>query len=695
MKKLVFTITILVILLYLYTTKNISTSTDTPVSASTLLENSPVEAFPFSNKNFSTEKIKKLTISNEQCKQRSLDFGRQVDNINHILVQALEHELRSGKSERELLAYSGQYEVFYVGFDDLLRQAITNIEKEKYNFTSSVEILNEWKGLSVLKNFSAITTPVIVQALTAFDSSFTNTKIGLGLDSDVNKSDILALLDNDGNFNTYLESPLGIGGSPVLSPSILFLLTAEHLTLEEFKQAISQKDFNVNDMAIAVKNDLPIEYLEALIKQTRSIEDMPTFELSKYESYNNLADVASSMHNVKLLKLLEQYGVHPTNELGIITGLDIAILNLPRKKEFYLNSEDLPEKYIDTINYLMSKGYRAHGSRYELNNETAIFFAAPNRRNLQTINVLEPNLKSALHQIDLIDGSYGIEQAKTDNQLISRAIETMELRKQALSDKSKSCESIKKELLAEEGFLDQSETNALIEKISQEGSDFAEKLHEIDPALVNLWRSWSSNRDINAEKNSKFINLLRTRKYQDAFEYSASTALTEFETDTLLYFLVRDLKNLAPIWNARVTATPPSNLIAFKYIPFATWQSLDQEGFDFSIKDKFGNDLFPPAALNSPQTIEFLLSKNLKPAMGSLGVDVLDLLLENTYETGKLNENVRHIITEVEKIEPSHLARIARIKKYFPEEYEKLIKINNKFLLNNEVEINRFRSKVL
>ena len=41
----------------------------------------------------------------------------------------------------------------------------------------------------------------------------------------------------------------------------------------------------------------------------------------------------------------------------------------------------------------------------------------------------------------------------------------------------------------------------LIEKVSYEEDNIAERLHEIDPVLVNLWRNSSSNRNLNSEKN--------------------------------------------------------------------------------------------------------------------------------------------------------------------------------------------------
>jgi hypothetical protein len=695
MKKLILLLAIVIaLIIYIYPTKSTESINNANDVTSALSDNVPTEVFQFSNKEFASQKLKELTIANAQCKERNLDFSKQVNNIHQILIQALEHELRNGKTERELLSYSNQYKTFYDRYDDLLLQAKIKIEKEKYDFTTSVDILNKWNGLSVINNFSVINIPIIVQGLKAFEGNSNGLSMGLELDKEVSKSDVFALLENDENFNTYLESPLGINGSPVLSPSILFVLTGSSLNIEEFKQAVSLRNFNVNDIAVAVMNDLPYEYLELLIKQAVSIEDMPIIAQGRYDSYANLADLAASTHNVKFLQLLETYGVHPTNELGIITGLDIAIMNLPNKPDMYINPENIPEKYLDTINYLVEKGYKAHGSTYQMDDETVISFKAPNRRNFQSSRVLIPDLKKALHQIELVENSYNIEQVLPDNSLISKAIETMELRKGALNDKSKSCESIRKELLAEEGFLDLREAYDLIKSITKEDGNTAERLHEIDPALVNLWRDSQSSLSSNKEEQSDFITMLQDGNFQEAIDYSSSTPLTEFETNTLLFSLFRDMDNIIPIWNARVTPIPPSSLFAFKLLPFEKWESLEVEKFDFSIKDKFGNDLFSPAALNSPKALKLLLDLGLTTEMSGLGLDVLDLLLENSYDNGKLNKSLSLIISEVEVIEPSHYSRIARIKKFFPEEYKKLVQLNSKLALKNKIELNQFRLKV-
>ncbi len=698
MKKLTrFLIVAVALLAYVYLTKDDSNSEKEGNSnvEPNLVQTIGSAALSYQSKKFATKKLKKLTIANEQCKERSLDFSSQVQNIHQVLVQALEFELKQGKSERELLAYSNQYKTFYDGYDDLLLQAKVNIEKAKYNYTNSVDILGDWNGLSVINGFSSLNIPVIVQGLKTFEGKNNGLSMNLELDDSINKSDVYDLLDNSENFNTYLESPLGISSSPVISPSILFVLTATQLDIDEFKQAITLQSFTVNDVAIAIMNNMPNEYLELLITQTKSIEDLPVIAQGSYDSYKNLADIAASKHNVRLLTLLESYGVKATNEAGIITAMDIAIMNLPSGAEAYENLESFPDKYLDTLSYLYRKGYKAHGLTYQNDSETVVFFKAPNRRNLQISNILEPKLRDYLYQIELIDGSYNIHQLSPDDSLVSNAIETMEIRKAALNDKSKSCEDIRKELLAEEGFADNKEAYDMINDIKKSEEYIAERLHEIDPVLVNLWRDSNATSSVSLERDSNFISLLKEGKYQRALDYSASKPLTTQETDTLLMSLIQNIEDITPIWNARVSPKPPSGLFAFKYLDTEKWGLLMNEGFDFSIKDKFGNGMFLASVLNSPKAVKFLLDNGLKPETERLGLDALDLLLEETYEKGRLNPNLGQILDAIKSFEPSHYSRVARIKKFFPGEYEKLIKINKNLEPISEVQINRFRMSTL
>jgi len=635
-----------------------------------------------------TQKVKELKIAKTQCKQKNANFLADVSDIHQELIQALEQELNQGKTDRELLAYSNQYRTFYKNYNDLLLLAKMNIEKPKYNYTKSSEILLKWNGLSVINGFSPENIPNIVEKLKEIEGVLSGLTMTLPLAENINKSDIYALLDND-QFNTYLESAIGIEHSPVVSPSILFLLTATHLELDEFNQAISFHSFNVNDVAIAILNDMPIEYLSALIAKTEAINDMPIIGLGNSDSFNNLADLAASKHNLGLLKLLEKHGVKGTNEENIITAMDIAIMHLPLDAKAYQDLDNFPQKYLDTLTYLHNKGYPAHGKSAQHNDEIEVFFKAPNRRQFYISNVLEPKLKAQLYKVELIERIRGVKQTPADQSLLSKVIQNVNIKVQAENDKSDRCVSIKEDLLAAEGFAKYQEANEIIKEIKKMNGDIAQSLHEIDPSLVNLWHR--RNLPYIASNESEFLDLISQEKYQRALEYSMTKPLTIKETDWLLQSIFNNVDSILPIWRARTSPTPPSNLFFFKRANLDHWQALMDAGFDFTIRDQLGNDIFLPAVLHSPEVVKLLLDKGYSPEFEGLGLDALDLLLEDSYKIGKLNPSFDLIIKQNKNFEPGHYARVERIKQYLPDEYKKLIAFNINLATKDGTKINRFR----
>ncbi len=122
-------------------------------------------------------------------------------------------------------------------------QAQINIEKAKYNFASSIAILSNWNGLSIIDGFSTSVISTIVDKFSTMeDIPFS---IPLKLDTDDIRLKINALISNGKNFTTYLEHPFSIAESSVISPSILFILVAEYLTVDEFRKAASGHSFTV------------------------------------------------------------------------------------------------------------------------------------------------------------------------------------------------------------------------------------------------------------------------------------------------------------------------------------------------------------------------------------------------------------------------------------------------------------------
>ncbi|WNO60764.1 hypothetical protein [Rheinheimera sp. MMS21-TC3] len=543
----------------------------------------------------------------------------------------------------------------------------------------------------MIAGFSEENISTVIKGLNAFEGKSNGLTMHLTLNNNISKTEIYKLLDNTENFNTYLESPLSINGSSVISPSILFVLTASQLSLDEFEQAVTLQSFTVNDLAVAIQNNLPMPYLTLLFAQTESVADMPLVLHTEYSSYNNLADVAVAQHNVPLLKLLETHGVHATNEPGVITGLDIAIMNFPTAAAEYQNLQSFPDKYIETLNYLIEKGFNAHGITHQTDHETIILFKAPFSRGVQSSEILEPKLRAVMNKIALIGSNEASKQLAVDNSLVASAIEAIEIRKSAIYDNSDACQNIQKELLVAEGFIDISEAYKIINDIKNDGENIAERLHEIDPVLVNLWRRANPTNSGSLNNESRLIDLLRAEQYQDALEYSSTTPLTTEEIDMLVFALLQNIDAVLPIWNSRITSKQPSALISFKYFNIKQWHLLMLRGFDFSLQDQYGNDMFLPAALHSEQAVQLLLDNGFLPSLNHLGLDVLDFLLEDSYEKGLLNPSLIPVLTVVKEFELSHFSRVARIKRFFPEEYEKLIKINADLNVTETTEVNKFR----
>ena len=370
---------------------------------------------------------------------------------------------------------------------------------------------------------------------------------------------------------------------------------------------------------------------------------------------------------------------------------NLAIINLPKDQNAYNDLTALPEKYVQTINYLVAEGYMAHGSVSMNEKQNEIFFSPPYGRMFYSESALSPALNKALHDIELLDSSNRIAQLSGDGSLISKAIETIEIKKAALKESMASCESIKKALLDEEGFADIHEAFTLIDSVKTE-ENVAQTLHSIDPALVKLW-SRNSNATSFTSKNrdSEFITWIRERNYQKALNHSATKPLSEYETNQLLSALVVNTKDILPIWQARTVETPPSGLLIFTRLPLNQWEYLMREGFNFSALDKWGGDFFAAAGLHSIEAVQLLLENGFSPNMDNLGLDAVDLLLEDSYEKGRLNPALRLILKEVDKLESNHFARIARLQKFFPAEYQKLISLDERCIPPQGTEINRFR----
>ncbi|XQF91537.1 hypothetical protein ACOBV8_22250 (plasmid) [Pseudoalteromonas espejiana] len=67
-----------------------------------------------------------------------------------------------------------------------------------------------------------------------------------------------------------------------VSPATLFVLNANKFSIKEFEQATSSNQFTVNEVATAIKNDIPNEYIIALLQQVPVLDAMPLYEKTRF-----------------------------------------------------------------------------------------------------------------------------------------------------------------------------------------------------------------------------------------------------------------------------------------------------------------------------------------------------------------------------------------------------------------------------
>lgn len=92
----------------------------------------------------------------------------------------------------------------------------------------------------------------------------------------------------------------------------------------------------------------------------------------------------------------------------------------------------------------------------------------------------------------------------------------------------------------------------------------------------------------------------------------------------------------------------------------------------------------------SNDIVQFLIDNKIPSDTKKLGVDILDLALEQSYNQGKLSKNVPLALQLVKEFEPNHLARVARLKMFYPEVYQQLIQLKPALKPAQGTELNHY-----
>ena len=494
------------------------------------------------------------------CRDQSQQQHIKINNLNQSLVSFFVIELKKGTLVPTLLKYANLSEIYKRQYIALLRDAIVAEQKQQLNITSSLNELANWQGIEAIKGFTNDKVKGMIQQLGDNKHSPPGLSMSVPLDENVQKETLYALLNNTDTFTTYSKTFIKLEGSEVISPATLFVLNANKFTPKEFEQAISSNQFTVNEVATAIKNDIPNEYIIALLQQVPVLDAMPLYE--KNTVLYNLADIAVSKFNLPLVKALQTKGVTPTNEPGLFTGLDVAIVNLPKSGNLTL--APLDTKHTQLLDYLKKRGYKAHsGNANEDLNSKGVFFVNDfiYQQGAYINKQDNPAQYAYFSPISKINNNALPQITEPDNSDVALFLVDLKQQKAQLNNKRQNCELLQQQLKDTEQLHTVMQAYDKVQQVkNKHGSNFVRVLHDIDPVLVNYWWSSLSNQLSNDRSQSTFNEYLSKKEYQKAYEYSLSTVLTQAETDTLFSLLLLNPDDLITTWQNRINPKPPREL---------------------------------------------------------------------------------------------------------------------------------------
>jgi hypothetical protein len=578
------------------------------------------------------------------------ETGAHPVDVQNQLTELLLPLLTNGKTPAELLRYDLSGAMWYMAYAESIAQALQIMGSKTLN-------IQEPSMLDMLAER-------VQQELS--DSP----------------EELARVLAADEDFQVFVPVGLGTwGGSAYLSPSLLFLQLADKIPAAEFKRLIAGKTFTPLEIAVAMQSQLPTEPLLQLLAQGRDLDQFP----AGYHNYQartpvwNLADVAAMHWQPAVLKALKQQGVVPSNIEGVVTGLDFALFTEPsRHLELEKNpalQSRLKQAQRDTIAYLLEEGYWAHG--YQRDNGNWYFgnnFLNAGRFDSTEILALLPAVAPAkvfrrveLQPLPVPAGTVLADWVAKQKQAKAQ---TAELRQQ--------CQAGKQQLLTDEALLSR---EAIQEQIFswRDGKAPAEEaiapLHQRDPAWVAWHWQMGGARQLDADPTlrDQLTDLLH-----EPAELMAFLQKTELDSGTTAWLLMEVMPKpeLVPAFTQRFAPKAPAYLYpGYGFKPEQDLQALLDAGFDLSIQDLYGRNLFSWAFQTSPETVLLLLNAGLSPFVQPLGPDALDLALEDSYLQRKLHPALPQILAQLTDPEPSHLARLKRLALYRPDLYQSVLQL--------------------
>ncbi|WP_156104021.1 hypothetical protein [Shewanella mangrovi] len=434
----------------------------------------------------------------------------------------------------------------------------------------------------------------------------------------------------------------------------------------QFSAQIAEMSLTSGQFVSLMLNGIPYNKLALLLEHVPApaLSSQPVVvNFSSSTPFMNIADYAAYELDVPMLKLLAEHGVTPTQTDGLIGPIERALLHRRMGKDDIQNT-------LATVQYLVENGYKVALTT----TENGQYFGS-GLLNMQWLNVADEVTDYLLSQQATYPAmtTFPVE-ANTE---IKAALDAQADRMAALVKQREQCQQLADQQLDTEGLLSPAQVNGLINDLSAkyQGEALLDALQTEDPAFVAIYqqRNWGASRG--AHEKQLRDAMLGTFVVNSLTELLQSTALDSVDTSIVLMQLIRN-PELLEAWNSRLQPVLPESLAALSYATPEKLQALVEQGFDLHQQDVHGGNLYSVFFSNAPDKVQWLLTEQVDPFSNRYGPDGLDYALDKSYADNQLFEGTKQILQACLSLEPNHLRRIARLKKFRPELYQQLLTLD-------------------
>ncbi len=426
-------------------------------------------------------------------------------------------------------------------------------------------------------------------------------------------------------------------------PKTTLLLLA--LRQRQFDKALTGLRFLPTDYSMLLGELLNAQQLEQLLQQTDDLQ-------SRHNLFN-LADLAVYHFRDDLLPLLARYQVLPSRQDGLFSAMDLAFSSTWRKQGW--DDAERRQRQQATIQFLQHLGYPLHGELNTAKNGKAL---------LQVAALGEPRFIS--YDEDLINLAKAqqlvpLQSLPAPEPLRSLLKQYQQLEQQQQQFKT-ACEARQDAELTAQGLWSESEVVNQLDRMVQQHStgELPPLLHQLDPALLAFY--WQ-------QQDIALLTSYDVPVNEADFVKAIAADPSPEQAAALLLAL-----SMRPAWAKHwPNGLAVSQLeLMISYDGSKHWQELQQNGFDLSIADSKGRNLYPLAFADSAEAVSVLLSAKVPLQQNPIGPDALDLALDASYLQQQLHPALFYILQETESLEPSHLARLKRLQQYRPALFRQL-----------------------